>query len=183
MLEAGGCRELNGKKNLSYLIDKIVDFDLFWEANYYFRSMKKQPHGGVAHIFYPNIYLKHYAADTSYLFTHRPHNIPYFLSALVEETYKEYLICEVDVDELCRLCFDDDIFWYVGFRLLKPKNEYAETNKSEPLLRSIISSGLRFQDYFELDHKLLVYALICYLIKEKIIEIESLAEICRHLQT
>lgn len=64
----GGEVKMNEKRDLSYLIDKIVASDLFREANYYFRSMKKQPHGGVAHIFYPNVYLKHYAADTFRLF-------------------------------------------------------------------------------------------------------------------
>ena len=58
------------KKDLTYLIDKIVSSDLFWEANYYFRSMKKQPHGGVARIFYPNTYLKHYPTDAFRLFIH-----------------------------------------------------------------------------------------------------------------
>jgi hypothetical protein len=171
---------LSENKDLSYLIDRIIASDLFREANYYFRSMKKQPHGGVAHIFYPNVYLKHYATDTFQLFTHEPGNIPYFLSALVEETYQEYLISDVDVEELCWLCFDDDNFWWVGFRLLKPKMEFEEINKSEPILWSVISSKLRFQDYFEFDHKLMVYALVCYLIKSKMIEIEGIAEICRH---
>lgn len=171
---------MSEKKDLLYLIDKIVDSDLFREANYYFRSMKKQPHGGVAHIFYPNVYLQHYAADTFQLFTHEPDNIPYFLSELVEEAYREYLICEVDVEELCWLCFDDDNFWYVGFRLLKPKKEYEKLNNGAPILWSVISSKLRFQDYFEFDHKLLVYALVCYLIKSKIIQIESIAEIRKH---
>ncbi|WP_445506267.1 hypothetical protein [Niallia sp. 03190] len=142
--------------------------------------MKKQPHGEVAHIFYPNVYLKHYAADTFWLFTHEPDNIPYFLSALVEEAYEEYLICEVDVEELCWLCFDDNNFWYSGFCLLKPKKEYEEVNKSVPILWSVISSKLRFQDYFEFDHKLLVYALVCYLIKSKMIEIEGVAEIRKY---
>lgn len=150
---------------------------MFREANYYFRSMKKQPHGGVAHIFYPNVYLKHYAADTIQLFTHEPDKTPFFLTALVEEAYQEYLECEVDVEELCWLCFDDDNFWYVGFRLLKPKKEYEEINKGAPILWSVISSKLRFQDYFEFDRKLLVYALVCFLIKRKMIEIEGISEI------
>lgn len=171
---------MSEKKDLSYLIDMIVTSELFREANYYFRSMKKQPHGGVAHIFYPNIYLKHYSADTFWLFTHEPENIPYFLSSLVEEAYQEFLICEIDIEELCWLCFDDDNFWYAGFRVLKPKKEYEEINKGAPILWSVISYKLRFQDYFELDHKLLLYALVCFLIKSKMIEIEGISEICRH---
>ncbi len=69
---------MSEKRDLSYLIDKIAASDLFREVNYYFRSMKKQPHGGVAHIFYPNMYLRHYSVDTFRLFTHEPEVIPYF---------------------------------------------------------------------------------------------------------
>jgi hypothetical protein len=168
------------KKDLTYLIDKIVSSDLFWEANYYFRSMKKQPHGGVARIFYPNTYLKHYPTDAFRLFIHKSNEVPYFLSKLIEETYQEYLLCEVDVEELCWLCFDDDKFWYAGFRLLKPKKEFEELNKKAPILWTVISSKLRFQDYFELDYKLLVYALVCYLIGNKMIEIDGIEEIRKH---
>lgn len=170
---------LNAKRDLTYLIDKIVASELFRESNYYFRSMKKQPHGGVAHIFYPNVYLRHYAADTFQLFTRQPEKIPFFLSALVEESYQEYLQCEIDVEELCWFCFDDDNFWYVGFRLLKPKKEYEDANKGAPILWSVISSKLRFQDYFKIDHKVLVYSLVCFLIKSKMVEIDGIAEICK----
>ncbi|MFH5780958.1 hypothetical protein [Heyndrickxia oleronia] len=168
---------MDDNRDLSHLVDRIVSSDLFRDANYYFRSMKKQPHGGVARIFHPNVYLKYYTADTFRLFTHEPYNIPYFLTALVEEAYHEYLMSEVDIEELCCLCFDDDNFWYVGFRLLKPKQEFEEINKTAPLIWSVISSKLRFQDYFELDNKLLIYALVCYLIKSKMIEIKGIEEI------
>ncbi len=171
---------MDDNKDLSYLIDRIVSSDLFREVNYYFRSMKKQPHGGVARIFHPNVYLKYYTADTFRLFTHEPYNIPYFLTALVEEAYHEYLMSEVDIEELCWLCFDDDNFWYVGFRLLIPKQEFEEINKNVPLIWSVISSKSRFQDYFELDNKLLIYALVCYLIKSKMIEIKGIEEIRRY---
>lgn len=176
----GIMQELNEKKDLSYLINKIVASDLFREANYYMRSMKKLPHGGVAYINHPNLYLKYYPANTFWLFSSEPNNIPYFLIGLVEYAYQEYLKCDIDVEELCWLCFDDYNFWYAGFRLLKPKKEYEEVIKNIPLFCSVISSRLRFQDYFDLDHKMLVYALVCYLIKSKMIEIDGITEICKH---
>lgn len=170
------------KKDLLYLIDKITTSELFQQANYYFRSMKKQPHGGVARIFYPNMYLSHYAADTSQLFRHQPEKVPFFLSPIVEESYEEYKLCEIDIEELCWFCFDDDNFWYVGFRLLKPRKEYEDENKGAPLLWKVISSRLSFQEYFEIDHKMLVYALVCFLIKSKMIAIEGISEVSKYEQ-
>ena len=37
------------KKDLSYLIE-VVKLDSFWNANYYLRSMKKAPHGGIEYV-------------------------------------------------------------------------------------------------------------------------------------
>lgn len=42
------------KKDLMYFIDRIVETDEFWELNYYMRSMKKAPHGGVEYVYIPN---------------------------------------------------------------------------------------------------------------------------------
>ena len=171
---------MNEKRDLSHLIDRIVSSDLFRQANYYFRSMKKQPHGGVAHINVPNVYLRHYTADATPLFIHDPEKIPFFLETLVDEAYQEYLKCEIDLEELCWLCFDDDLFWYVGYRVLKPKVEYEEENRGAAIICTVISSKLRFQDYFVFNHKVLVYVLVCYLIKSKMIHINGIPEILRH---
>lgn len=168
--------------DLEFLIEKIISMDLFWEANYYFRCMKKQPHGGVARIIRPNVYLKHYPADTFVLFNQQPQTIPYFIQMLVDEAYKEFLNCEIDIDELLSFCFDDDSFWYVGYRVLKPKKEFEESDKEVPLIWSVISSKSRFQDYFDFDLKAIVYVLICYLIKSKMISINGIEEIKQHEQ-
>ncbi len=173
---------MDQEKDLAYLIDKTVSSNLFWEANYYFRSMKKQPHGGVAHILYPNVYLKHYPADTVVLFRENPKRIPFFLSRLFDETLSEFFNCKIDIEELLWFCFDDGSFWYVGFRLLEPKREYEEINKKIPLICTVISSKHRFQDYFKIDIKFMVYALICFLIKSKMTEINGIDEICQHEQ-
>ncbi|MFE4525327.1 hypothetical protein ACFRCQ_25010 [Cytobacillus firmus] len=173
---------MDKKKDLEYLIEKILTMDEFWEANYYFRCMKKQPHGGVARIFTPNIYLKHYPAETFVLFVQKHEKKPYFLRKLVDRAFEEFLNCNIDIEELLWLCFDDDSFWYVGFRLLKPKKEYEDLNKEVPLIWNVISAESRFQDYFEIELKTIVYVLICYLIKSKMISINGIQEIRQHEQ-
>jgi hypothetical protein len=58
----------------------ITSIELFWEANYYLRCIKKLPHGNVVRIHTPNVYLKHYLADTSVLFRKQQvEKIPFFL--------------------------------------------------------------------------------------------------------
>ena len=72
-----------GEKDLLYLIDKIVESDEFWQVNYYLRSMKKAPHGGVMRVFQPNIYLKDYPFQPRTLVNHNPEQIPYFMQRIV----------------------------------------------------------------------------------------------------
>lgn len=47
------------EKDLSYFIDRVIELDSFWYANYYLRCMKKAPHGGIEYAYIPNFYLKH----------------------------------------------------------------------------------------------------------------------------
>ncbi|MBU8915647.1 hypothetical protein BGM25_06260 [Bacillus sp. FJAT-29953] len=172
---------MNNKKDLEYLIDRITSLELFWEANYYLRCMKKLPHGNVVRIVTPNVYLKHYPADTSVLFRKQQvEKIPFFLKALVDKAFEEFLECEIDFEELLWFCFDDDNFWYVGHRILKPKREYEELNTQFPLIMKVISDKLRFQDYFEINEKLIVYVLVCFLIYSKMMSISGIEEIKEH---
>lgn len=43
-------------EKLKSLIQSIAATPEFWKINYYLRSMKKAPHGGVFHIGYPNTF-------------------------------------------------------------------------------------------------------------------------------
>ena len=54
-------------EELKTLIQAIASTSEFWRINYYMRSMKKAPHGGIFHNEYPNIFLKYYPIPT-YLF-------------------------------------------------------------------------------------------------------------------
>lgn len=71
-----------------------------------------------------------------------------------------------------------DSFWYVGFRVLKPK----KSDKLDvTILWNVLSNHLKFSDYFELDNlPEILYAFGCYLIQEKMISIQNLQEILKH---
>lgn len=56
-------------EKLKMLIRDIVSTPEFWKINYYMRSMKKAPHGGVFYAGYPNMFLKYYPVPTYLFFT------------------------------------------------------------------------------------------------------------------
>ena len=164
------------QSDFEILIDKIITSETFWRANYYFRSMKKQPHGGVARVYHPNLYINHYPADTTVLFRNKPKEIEFFLKNIVDEALEEYEKLDIDDEEILWYCFEGD-FWYAGMRLLTPKVEYEEFNKSCPIIWDVISSKKRFLDHFDISSREVVYGLICFLIFVKSIRINGLNEI------
>jgi len=164
------------QSNFEVLIDKIITSDSFWRANYYFRSMKKQPHGGVARVFHPNLYLNHYPADTTVLFRSKPKEIEFFFKDIVDEALEEYEKLDIDAEEVLWYCFEGD-FWYPGMRLLTPKKQFEDRNNSCPLIWDVISDKKKFLDHFDISSREVVYGLICFLIYDKSIRIQGLKEI------
>lgn len=165
------------EKDLSYFIDRVIALDSFWYANYYLRCMKKAPHGGIEYACMPNFYMKHRSSGTWNLFCQYDGSIPAFLSNLVDDELEIWKESNVDIEELLSLCCDGD-FWYVGFRVLKPKNS---DRLDAAILWNVLDNNLKFSDYFELDNlPEILYAFGCYLIQEKMIEIQNLEEILNH---
>ena len=81
---AGNEVAMNENKDLLYFIEQVIQLDEYWKVNYYLRSMKKAPHGGVVHVYYPNIYLKHYSFQPRNIVAHEPERIPHFMRELVD---------------------------------------------------------------------------------------------------
>ncbi len=165
------------EKDLIYFIDKVTALDSFWYVNYYMRCMKKAPHGGIEYVCWPNFYMKHRPSGTWNLFRQYDGTIPAFLLDLVNDELDIWEECNVDIEELLSLCFDGD-FWYVGFRVLKPKNS---DTRDATILWNVLSNHLKFKDYFELDNlQEILCAFSCYLIQEKMISIQRLEDILNH---
>lgn len=174
---------MNKADLLSY-IEQIINLDEFWQVNYYLRSMKKAPHGGIIHINYPNIYLKYYPFQTWTLATDEPERIPVFMTNLVETAVKLYFECgEPDLEELLQYCYNGDN-WYLGFRLLHIKPEFAEQNAEigGTFLWSVLSNNKKIVDYFDIELKYAIYSLILVLINERAYVIKDLNEILIHEQ-
>lgn len=90
-------------EKLNSLINDIVSTQEFWIINYYLRSMKKAPHGGVFHIEYPNKFLKYYAVPT-YLFFTPNAVIPVPVLDTVDMFRAMIDAANIDTEELLRYC-------------------------------------------------------------------------------
>jgi hypothetical protein len=168
--------DLAEKKDLLYFIEKLISLDEYWKVNYYLRCLKKQPHGGVFYIDRPNFFLQHFIFHSWDLFKNDPQKIPFFMKDLINNATELCAQCEVDFEELLQYCFKDDC-WYTGYRLLQPKPEFDELNKTYPLIGKVIEEKLSYQDYFTIDLKVAIYALICCLVQEQATKISSIEEI------
>lgn len=160
-----------------YFIDRIVETDEFWELNYYMRSMKKAPHGGVEYVYIPNFFMKHRPTEILCLYTQYENEIPEFAVKMVNKALSIWDECDIELQELLEMCFDGD-FWYAGFRLLKQKEG---TCHDDTILWTVINNQLQFADYFELDNlDEILCAFVFYLIEEKMLQISSVSEIKSH---
>lgn len=179
---AGNEVAMSENKDLLYFIEQIIQLDEYWKVNYYLRSMKKAPHGGVVRIYYPNVFLKYYSFQPHNVIAHEPERIPYFMSKLVDIAVEIYSDCDnIDYEELLQYCYNGDN-WYTGFRLLHIKPEYVELNAKlhETLLWSVLGDNKRITDYFDIDIKHAVYSLILNLIHDKATATKDLQEILSH---
>ena len=171
-------------KDLIYLIEKIIESDKFWKVNYYIRSMKKAPHGGVIRVYSPNLYLKHYPFEPWTFVSKSNTEIPYFMQDLVNDASSLYTTCDqLDFEELLQYCFSVDN-WYTGFRLLNIRKEHRELYNRYygcPLWW-ILQNNKRISDYYCIEPKYAMYALVLALLKDKAIEIEDLDTVKKHEQ-
>ena len=94
-------------ENLKILIRNITSTQEFWKINYYLRSMKKAPHGGVFHIGYPNMFLKYYAVPI-YLFFTPNAEIPAPVLDTADKFRSLLDIASVNIDELLQYCLGID---------------------------------------------------------------------------
>lgn len=174
-------REHTAEKDLSHLIDSIVRSEEFWIVNYYLRSMKKAPHGGVFTVDRPNMFLKYYEFRPFTVVCRNPKEIPEFMREMVEYALKLYRGCDcVDYEELLQYCFSGDNC-YLGVRLLQVKPEHKKTVREiGSLLFEVLDAHERITDYFNIEPEYALYALILVLAAENTVHICNIEEIKEH---
>lgn len=94
-------------EKLKTLIQRMISTPEFWRINYYLRSMKKAPHGGVFYIKYPNTFLKYYTVPT-YLFFTPNAEIPAPVLDVVDKFRAMIEAANVDTEELLQYCLGID---------------------------------------------------------------------------
>lgn len=163
------------------LIKIVITTDEFWHVNYYMGSMKKAPHGGVFNINIPNYYINYMPKNLFNIFRDgKIIDVLEFLSVVLDEAVKVIEKYDFNINEMASLIFKDSDNWYTTFRLLKPKEEYKEINKTVPLIWKVIDGNLEIENYFNLDRKIVEYAFICWIIDNNFINISGLPEIKKH---
>lgn len=95
-------------EKLKNLISSIVSTPEFWKINYYMRSMKKAPHGGVFYVEYPNMFLKYYTVPT-YLFFTPNAEIPAPVMDIIDKFHAMIDAANIDTEELLRYCLNIDL--------------------------------------------------------------------------
>lgn len=170
------------KKDLLYLMSKIEQSEDFWRVNYYLRSMKKAPHGGVMRIYQPNSYVNHYPfAPWSFVCYTRDH-IPFFMQKAVEYALDMFDACDnLDYEEMLQYCFSGDN-WYAGFVLLHVRPEFENLNREmhDTLLWGVLENHKRIIDFFEIEPQYAIYALLLCMVEDKAINIKDTKEIQVH---
>lgn len=169
--------ETNSK--FSSFIEQLVSSDEYWKVNYYFRCLKKLPHGGVCYINQPNFFLQHFKFNAYVLFTHKPICIPLVMEKIVTVACDLFTQHNISLEYLLQYIFDEEN-WYVGMQLLTPRPEIEKSIGLEPIIWHVIANKQRFLDYFMIDVKHAIYALICLLIENQTTTISGIKEIVSH---
>ena len=166
--------------SLEELIEELITCDELWCANYYISSMKKTPHGGVFNINTPNFYIKHMKKNTFNIFKEDREIFLQFFSELFKDVIIKIENFDINLNDIANLIFKEQKSWYIAFRLLKPKKEYEERNKSIPLIFKVINKNLKIEDYFILDKKIIIYGFICWIIDNDFVSIIGLPQIKKY---
>jgi len=175
--------------NLKALIKSIISTQEFWIINYYLRSMKKAPHGGVFYITYPNTFLKYYSVPT-YLFFTPNSEIP----APVQDTINIFRIminaANVDTEELLRYCLsidpDDSKNPHNGSRMFIATcgNIITSTERNErehmDAVYNAIEGKISYSDNFNINVERLVFLFIFVLMESFVHRIHDVNEILNH---
>lgn len=161
-------------EELKTLIQDITSSSEFWRVNYYMRSLKKAPHGGVFHNPYPNVFLKYYPVST-YLFFTPNSEIPMIVRNAASSFRKMIDFSNVSTEELLRycLCIDTSELGnpHIGSRMCIATcgkviiSKDRRENEHMAALSAALDGRARFTDNFHIDEERLRFLFIFTLVE------------------
>ena len=176
-------------QNLKELIHNIISTQEFWEINYYLRSMKKAPHGGVFDIKYPNIYLKYYPVSSYHFFTPQA-EIPAPVTDNLNIFREMINSSNVEIEEILQYCLnvDSDVSDHLkGARLYiahsgKVIKSVGGRTEHEHLaaIANAIDGKIKYSSNFDIDEDQLIILLILTLADTYALKIYTVNEIVSH---
>lgn len=177
---------MNLSDKLKSFICDVMATPEFWKVNYYLRSMKKAPHGGVFNIEYPNIFLKYWPVSVFRLFNPRqPLPLPVQNVAAIFLTILER--ANIDTEEILQFCFrlDSDnpenpangnrLFLAISGGIITVN---SNCKRSQWDAANDAGEGkISYKDNFDFDMNHLLSAFICMLIEQRAYKIHDINEI------
>ncbi len=163
---------------------EIIDSEVFWKLNYYLRSMKKAPHGGVFYIATPNYFLQKYTVRVYEFFIpskKMPKPILHFAEYVKGLFYNKNL----DIEELINFCFTPEGSPFDADKLYIAScgNVLCSTQNVEEKMRIIaeaMNGRIKFIDNFDINTERLFCLFGCLLIEKQAISIKDVNEILNH---
>jgi hypothetical protein len=177
---------LNISEKLRTLISEVISTQEFWIINYYLRSMKKAPHGGVFMNTYPNIFLKYYPCSTFLLFTPNS-SIPQPVLNIVDKFNAMIDAANISIEEILRFCFEtnpDDQRnpengnrWYLATcgKIITSCNR-NDLEHSVAVIDASIGK-INYLDNFDVNLERLICLFICTLVERRFHNIYDIDEI------
>lgn len=173
-------------ETLKSFIRDMVTTPEFWRVNYYLRSMKKTPHGGVFRIEYPNVFLKYWSTSMFRLF-----NLHQSLPLPIQNAAAKFLAVlnstDIDIEEILRFCFELDtdnpenpdngnrLFLAISGGIITVNSSCTKNQ-----LKAVHEAGegiIRYTDAFNFDMNRLICAFISTLVERFAYSIHDIKEV------
>lgn len=174
-------------------LNELSKSEVFLQAQYYMRSLKKAPHGGVFHTKRQCDFLKYYPVQT-YAFLPQGRAVPYPISICqntVELLIKTY---NISTEELLEFCFcvdleDNTILFgkeYAGDRIysatasgvLTLKNQQTHSHDFYEMIQKAVNGEIKFLDYFDCNFSRLLEIFLLWCVKIGMVSFSRIEDIC-----
>ncbi len=177
---------MNQSDKLKSFIRDVIATPEFWRVNYYLRSMKKAPHGGVFNIGYPNLFLKYWPVSVFRLFNPRQ-SLPLPVQNAAATFLPMFKSANIDTEEILQFCFRLDtenpanptngnrLFLAISGGIITvnsdcKRNQWDAANDAG-------EGKISYTDNFDFNLNHLLSAFICMLIEQRVYKIHNLNEI------